>query len=232
MITLQDMTLRYGKREVVRDLSLTLQKGSTHGLVGLNGSGKTTLIRGLCRIKPLQRGQVTIEGQPLTLRDVAYLETSNFFYSRITGREYLSLFQQQYPRFSTDEWNELFGLPLDQYIEQYSTGMKKQLAFLGIIATDKPFLILDEPFNGIDLETTEKLKMIIRALREKGTTILVTSHILESLTSLCDAISYLEDGKIQYTFSREEFTGMEDKIFSTFRAEHEAVVKRLIDWRK
>ena len=228
MITLQNVTLRYGKHEVIQDLSLTLEEGIIHGLVGLNGSGKTTLIHGLCRIKPLQQGTVTIGDRALTLREVVYLETTNFFYSRITGREYLTLFQQRYPHFSISDWNTLFGLPLGQYIEQYSTGMKKQLAFLGVIASDKPFFVLDEPFNGIDLETTQKLKLVMRALRENGKTILITSHILESLTSLCDAISYLDNGQIQRTFYQEEFAGMEDKIFGTFRAEHEAVVRRLM----
>lgn len=100
---------------------------------------------------------------------------------------------------------------------------------MGVVALDRPILILDEPFNGIDLETTQKLKIIIKALREQDKTILLTSHILESLTSLCDDISYLNNKQIQYTFDRAEFMEMEETIFQHFNVEHEAVVRKLME---
>ena len=171
----------------------------------------------------------SFEGQPLTQKSIAYLETHNFFYSRITDREYLDLFKIKHPTFDVTGWNQLFDLPLDRYVEQYSTGMKKKLAFMGVVALDRPILILDEPFNGIDLETTQKLKIIIKALRERDKTILLTSHILESLTSLCDDISYLNNKQIQYTFDRTEFAKMEGTIFQHFNVEHEAVVRKLME---
>ena len=228
MIRISHVSLRYGTQEVIRDLSLDIRTGTVAGLVGLNGSGKTTLINGLCGLKPLSSGEITWNGCPLTGKDVAYLETHNFFYSYISGREYLALFQRQHPSFNIDGWNQLFDLPLDQYTEQYSTGMKKKLAFMGILALDRAVLVLDEPFNGIDLETTQKIKIIINALREQGKTILLTSHILESLTSLCDNISYLHEGQIQHRFDRAEFATMEEEIFEHFRAENEALVRGLL----
>ena len=228
MIRINHVSLRYGEQEVIRDLSLDIETGTVSGLVGLNGSGKTTLINGLCGLKPLSSGTITLDGRPLTRKDVAYLETHNFFYSYISGRECLALFQRQHPDFDINGWNQLFDLPLDQYTEQYSTGMKKKLALMGILALDRSVLVLDEPFNGIDLETTQKLKIIINALRERGKTVILTSHILESLTSLCDSISYLRDQQIQHTFGRTEFADMEETIFKHFRAENEAMVKGLM----
>ena len=229
MIHIDHISIRYGKQEVIQDLSLDIVTGTVHGLVGLNGSGKTTLINGLYGLKAISRGTVRFNKDLLTRKDIAYLETHNFFYSNITGREYLDLFKLKHPTFDINGWNQLFDLPLDRYIEQYSTGMKKKLAFMGIAALDKPILILDEPFNGIDLETTQKLKIIIKALRERDKTILLTSHILESLTSLCDSISYLENKQIQHTFHRTEFAQMEEKIFQQFNAEHEEVVRKLME---
>lgn len=228
MIRLDNVSLTYGKQAVIQNLHLTIDPSTIHGLVGLNGSGKTTLINGLYGLKALGGGTITFHNHPLSGKDIAYLETHNFFYSRITGKEYLNLFKLKRPNFDIDGWNQLFNLPLNQYTEQYSTGMKKKLAFMGIVTLDRPILILDEPFNGIDLETTQKLKIIIRALRERGKTILLTSHILESLTSLCDSISYLENKQIQHTFDQAEFPEMEEKIFQHFHAEHEAVVRKLM----
>lgn len=229
MIRIENVSLSYGKQAVIRDLSLEIPEASVHGLVGLNGSGKTTLIKALYGLKSLDKGRLSFRDEALQRKDIAYLETDPFFYSNITGREYLRLFSLQNKAFDLEGWNNLFELPLDRFIEEYSTGMKKKLAFMGIIALKRDIMILDEPFNGVDLETTQKLKIIIRALREKGKTILLTSHILESLTSLCDAISYLQNQKISYTFKREEFANMEDKIFKNFNAENEGIVRRLME---
>ncbi len=228
MIRIDNVSLAYGKQTVIHNLSLDIPTGSIHGLVGMNGSGKTTLINGIYGVKALSGGSMSFSGQPLTKKDMAYLETSNFFYSNITGREYLSLFKLRHPGFDIPGWNQLFELPLDRLTEQYSTGMKKKLAFMGVVALDKAILILDEPFNGIDMETTQKLKIIIKVLREKGKTILLTSHILESLTSICDGISYLENGMIQQTFDRSMFEGMEGKIFKNFNTENEGIVRKLM----
>ncbi len=182
----------------------------------------------MCGLKPLTSGKIQFDNRSLVKKDVAYLETNNFFYSNITGREYLELFTYHHPNFAIAEWNQLFDLPLDQYTESYSTGMKKKLAFMGVIALDRAILVLDEPFNGIDLETTQKLKTIIKTLQERGKTILLTSHILESLTSLCTAVSYLAAGQIQHTFHPPEYAEMENKIFGSSQEKNAELVRKLL----
>ena len=152
MIIINDLQLSYGSVKVIDHLNLEIHSGTIHGLVGLNGSGKTTLLSSMYGLKDPDKGSMTFKGEPLRRSDIGYLETGNFFYSRITGMEYLQLFKIQNPAFKVAEWNVLFELPLDEFVENYSTGMKKKLAFLGIIALNKPVMVLDEPFNGIDLE--------------------------------------------------------------------------------
>jgi len=144
---------------------------------------------------------------------LGYLETQNYFYSYLTGREHLKIFQFNNPQFDINHWNSLFNLPLDDLIETYSTGMKKKLAFMALLCQNKPFLLLDEPFNALDLETNQQLRLIIKALAERGKTVLVTSHIMESLTLLCDTISYLENGKIVFCETKDNFTNIEQRIF-------------------
>src|SRR5690606_6256652 len=109
-----------------------------------------------------------------------------------------------------------------------STGMKKKLAFMGIVALDSPVLILDEPFNGIDMETTQKFKLIILALKNKGKTVIITSHILESLTSICDAISYLNEKRIQSVFGKMDFEKMEASIFANLNNETNKKIDELL----
>jgi ABC-2 type transport system ATP-binding protein len=214
MLHLQNLSVLYNQTAILKELNLTIQKGSVHGLVGLNGSGKTTLFNTLYGLLKHQKGEIIFDDKPLITNHIAYLETQNYFYSFLTGGEYLEIFKTQNPSFDIKSWNYLFQLPLNQFIDEYSTGMKKKLAFIAILSLDKPILLLDEPFNGLDMESNQQLKLIIRQLREKGKTILITSHIMESLTSICDEISYLKEGKIEFTATKSEFEGLENRIFT------------------
>lgn len=214
MLHLQNLSVFYNQTAILKELNLAIQKGTVHGLVGLNGSGKTTLFNTLYGLLKYEKGKILFDNKPLITNDIAYLETQNYFYSFLTGGEYLEIFKTQNPSFDIRSWNYLFQLPLNQFIDEYSTGMKKKLVFIAILSLDKPILLLDEPFNGLDMESNQQLKLIIRQLREKGKTILITSHIMESLTSICDEISYLKDGKIEFTAPKNEFEGLENRIFT------------------
>src|SRR5690606_16503530 len=134
-----------------------------------------------------------------------FLETEYFFYSYMKGREYLELLSAKNDHFDIEKWNGIFELPLHELIDTYSTGMKKKLAFLGVLALDRPVLILDEPFNGVDVESNEKLFQILLRLKNTGKIILLSSHILSSLTGICDKISCLEEGTFLKTYSQGEF---------------------------
>ncbi len=208
MIDISNIHLSYKKNQVLRGLNLQLPEGTVQGIAGLNGSGKTTLLNTIYqKLKPDQ-GTIIYNGQPLKRQYIAYLETHNYFYSRITGGEYLGLFKANNPDFDIKKWNDLFSLPLDHLTDTYSTGMKKKLAFMGILSLQRPIFILDEPFNGLDLETNENLKAILRVLKSKGKTIIITSHILETLTTICDNIHYLNQGVIEQSFSHENYEAL------------------------
>ena len=226
MITIHNLTVSYnGHPKVLDALCLSLATNKIHGIVGLNGAGKTTLLNALCRLVRIDGGHISNEGRNLTRIDLSYLTTENFFYSNITAREYLGLFKN--PRFNPDRWNGLFGLPLDQVTDGYSSGMKKKLALLGILKQDKPIMILDEPFNGLDLETCRIVRSILLSLKDNGKTIIVTSHILETLTNLCDAIHYLENGTIKYSKGKNDFQEFEQEIFQSIELKNNGLISEL-----
>jgi ABC-2 type transport system ATP-binding protein len=204
MIIIENLSISYaGKPRVLDSLSLSLQLQWIHGIVGLNGAGKTTLLNALFGLVKPDSGTIRFQGEKLLKARVSFLVTENYFYPMITGREYLSLYKN--PCFNADQWNKLFKLPLNDIIDTYSSGMKKKLAILGVIKQDKPIMILDEPFNGLDMESCSIIRSLLLELRKKGKTILVTSHILETLTNLCDQIHYLEAGKITLSVGKEQF---------------------------
>ncbi len=228
MISIKNLNISYKKEtQVIQSLDLNLEDHAIHGIVGLNGAGKTTLLNGLFGLKKIDSGSIDHDGLPLTKKEIAYLITENFFYSNITGREYLNLFSSH--DFVDDEWNELFMLPLNQIIDGYSTGMKKKLALMGILKQDKPIMILDEPFNGLDIETVRIIHSILLTFKEKGKTILITSHIIDTLTNLCDYIHYLEGGQIKFGKTKLEFSAFEKDIHRSIEEKNENKINDLLD---
>jgi ABC-2 type transport system ATP-binding protein len=213
MITIHNLKVEYGNNVVLKDLNLDIPGSSIHGLVGLNGSGKTTLLNTIYGLKKPSGGTVQFMSEGMKRNKIGYLETTNYFYPRITGNEYMRLFNIQNPDFDILRWNELFDLPLDQLIDNYSTGMKKKLALMGIICLNREVMILDEPFNGLDMETVQKTKALLIKMKINKT-IIITSHILESLISICDSISYLNNATIQFTKDKKDFDTIENEIFA------------------
>lgn len=228
MITIKDLNVSYKSDSKVLDsLCISLSKNNIHGIVGLNGAGKTTLLNAIYGLIEIDSGSLSCDGKNVTKKEISYLVTENFFYSNITAREYLSLFKNQ--KFNSDKWNGLFSLPLDRIIDGYSTGMKKKLAFLGILKQDKPIMILDEPFNGLDIETCRNIRSILLRLKDKGKTIIITSHIIETLTNLCDYIHYLENGTIKYSKEKHEFAEFERELFESIENKNIELITELIE---
>jgi ABC-2 type transport system ATP-binding protein len=206
MLTIENITVAYKKGSpVLENLSLTMETSQIHGLVGLNGSGKTTLLNTLYGYTVPAQGQILYNGLPLKRRDIAYLEAENYFYPYMTAREYLSLFPEGEHKFNVPRWQQRFALPPDEITENYSTGMRKKLAILAVLKQDKPIIILDEPFNGLDLEGSFLLTTLLQELQAQGKTLLITSHIYETLTATCHQIHHLTQAKIQNTYQKEAY---------------------------
>jgi ABC-2 type transport system ATP-binding protein len=228
MISIENLNVSYKDNHVLKNLCLDIPGNSIHALVGLNGSGKTTLLNTIYGLKEKESGSITYNSTPIARNSIAFLEASNYFYPYITGKEYLDLFRTQNPNFDIDKWNDLFELPLNKLIDNYSTGMKKKLALMGTICLDREIMILDEPFNGVDLETVQKIKILLVKLKTNKT-IIITSHILESLLSLCDYLSYLNNGVIQFTKEKKDFGSVEHEIFSVHQDRLDNQIQLLLE---
>lgn len=228
MILINALKVSYpGNKTVLDNLTLGISTGKIHGIAGLNGSGKTTLLNTLFGLLKQDEGKIENDVFEMSKKNISYLPTENFFYSNITGREYLSLFRNQ--QFDIEKWNLLFALPLDQVVDDYSSGMKKKLALLGVIKQDKPMMILDEPFNNLDIETSRSLRNILMKMSTKGKTIIITSHIIETLTNLCDHIHFLEGGRIKFTRDKTEFALFEKELLQSIESKTGEVINALLD---
>jgi len=214
MFSINDLVAGYPGKEVIHHLNLQLRPGVIHGLVGLNGSGKTTLLRCISGVlKPIS-GQLNFGDQPLLRNQVSYLETEPYFYHGITGREYLTLFSSKSGNsFSADEWADLFALHLDTLVEGYSTGMKKKLGILAMLMMNRELVLLDEPFNGLDLESVRVLSTLLQNWNNPCKVIIVTSHIIETLKDTCTEVHYLNDGIIRHSFTGNDLQQIENVVF-------------------
>lgn len=228
MISIKNVSVKFGNNQVLNNINIDFKEGDIHGIVGLNGAGKTTFFNVLAKILKPDTGLLTLSNINVSIRDTAYLETVNFFYLRITGSEYLKIFNQTNPGFNLTSLQNYFKLPLNELVENYSTGMKKKLALLAVLKQNKPVFILDEPFNGLDLETNKILEIIITTLKQKNKTIFVSSHIIEPLLSICDKIHLLDSGIFVKTFEKKDFDKIDNELFAKLKHEANEIISKAI----
>ena len=144
---------------------------------------------------------------------LGFLQTDNFFFPKITGEEYLQLLcnarKVKAPNF---EEKNIFELPLNQYAISYSTGMKKKLALTGILLQNNEVFILDEPFNGVDIQSNILITEIIQKLKSLNKIVIISSHIFSTLNDTCDEIILLKNGTIDQHVQKENFEILEAEM--------------------
>jgi ABC-2 type transport system ATP-binding protein len=227
MLKVKNISFSYDNEQVLDNVSLSFQTGEIHGILGANGAGKTTLFRLIDGLLPPANGQIFFSNKKISSSLIGYLETENNFYPYMKGIEYIELLSDGNAEFNINLWNNLFKLPLGELIETYSSGMKKKLVLLGIISLDKPIMLLDEPFNGLDLETVENLNLILNELRNENKTIVLTSHILQVLKENCDQISFLNRGTVQTTVEKEDFSQIDSLIRSNITDNSMSILRNI-----
>jgi|ERR1035437_464315 ABC-2 type transport system ATP-binding protein len=215
MIKIENLSKSYGTNQVLSDINLTFEHDKVYGIVGENGSGKTTLFKCITGIEK-HNGIITSDFNPL--KDyLGYLQTEPFYFSKITGREYIQLLcnARGIDKVNLDSKN-IFDLPFNQYAVTYSTGMKKKLALTAILLQGNQYFILDEPFNGVDIEGNIIILEIIKRLKGLGKTLIISSHIFSTLNDICDEILLLKNGKFIRRVYKDEFGNLEQEMKDIF----------------
>ena len=211
MIEIKGLSKSYGNNEVLKNISMEFSKGKAYGIVGENGAGKTTLFRCIAGLESYN-GAIISDIAPLK-NHLGLLLTDPFFFSKITGKEYIRLLCNARGKTNLElESKNIFDLPLNQYASTYSTGMKKKLAITAILLQENEYFILDEPFNGVDIQSNIILTEIIVKLKELNKVVLISSHIFSTLSDTCDEIHLLRKGEQIKSVQKPAFKHLEQEM--------------------
>lgn len=204
-------------QRVLQDISFAVQKGQFVGFIGPNGAGKTTTIKCALEFVFPDSGQVLFFNQKLSLehrQKIGFLPERPFFQEFLTGLEFLKLHWRLSNRpmalFASAASDVLQQVKLehakDKKLKDYSKGMLQRIGIAQALITQPDFLIFDEPMSGLDPDGRILIKQILRGLKEKSKTILMSSHLLEDVEELCTHLVIVHAGRVVYSGELIEFT--------------------------
>lgn len=210
MIEIQDCVKRFGSHTAVNGLSFAVGRSEILGLLGPNGAGKSTTIKMMVGLLRPDSGVIKIGGYDIARDPVeaktamAYVPEKSFIFEKLTAWEYLLFISGLYRmndglfREKAGEYLDLFGLTdwKDEVVENFSLGMKQRLVLTSCFMRDPKVLILDEPHNGLDPRGIQILKEVLFRQKEKGMTILLSTHIISLAEQICDNIIIINKGTV------------------------------------
>ncbi len=198
---------KYARHTALDDVSIDVPRGKVFGLLGPNGAGKTTLIRIINRITAPDSGEIVFDGREFSPDDVAhigYLPEERGLYKKMkVGEQAIYLAQLKGMSYSEakarlTEWFEKFGIMpwWNKKLEELSKGMQQKVQFIITVLHEPPLLIFDEPFSGFDPVNAEMLKQEILQLRDKGHTVIFSTHNMASVEEICDEIALINHSRV------------------------------------
>ena len=220
MLKIVNLTKKYGDKVAVDNLSLEINKGEICGFIGHNGAGKTTTLKAAMGLLDFEEGSIYIDGisikdDPLGCKKVtAYIPDNPELYDYLSGIKYLNFVSDVYgigeERNSLiKEYADRLGLTdsLASPIGSYSHGMKQKLAIISAWIHSPKFIMMDEPFVGLDPKASFILKEMMHEHCEKGGSIFFSTHVLDVAEKLCDRIAIIKDGKLVTVGNTEDVKG-------------------------
>lgn len=210
MLTIKINQKSYKNNLILEKISLDITKNGIYGVIGKNGEGKTTFFRCILALTSFE-GEIIFKDNPLALSDIAWCPTEPTLYDELTPKEF-SKFYAELLKIDYNNDSNLFEIPNDSLIKEFSTGMKKKAYLNAVLQKKYSIYIFDEPFNGLDLESNYLLMNYIKIIA-KESIVLISSHILEILYKDCNTIFLVKNKNIM-NFENHQYSDIEKELFS------------------
>lgn len=234
ILKIENVSKSYTGHKALDDVSLEIPRGAVYGLLGPNGAGKTTLIRVINRITIADAGRVLLEGKPLTNDDVfhiGYMPEERGLYKKMRVGEQAIFFarlkglDKREAERRLRGWFERLGLKdwWGRKVEDLSKGMAQKVQFISTVVHEPKLLIFDEPFSGFDPINANTLKQEILGLRDRGATVIFSTHNMASVEEICDHITLINKSRNILSGSVAEIrrTAGGNTFTVTHRADHD-----------
>ncbi len=206
-LVVDTISKRFGAIQALDGVSFEVEPGRIFGLLGANGAGKTTLMRIVLDILRADTGSVTWQGKPnveLPRDTWGYLPEERGLYMRMTVMDVLRFFAALYgvpeekATREVEDWLARFRVPdyRDRKVEELSKGNQQKIQFIAAILHDPDVLIMDEPFSGLDPVNVQLLKEAFLEMRDRGKTLIFSTHQMETVEELCESIAIIDRGKV------------------------------------
>ncbi len=214
MLEVREVEKSYNKNKVLNGISLTVQPGEIHGLIGENSAGKTTLIKCITGIYRADHGKILYDGKPVydnpdVKEKIGYVADYNEYIRYYKVSQMVHMYECFYPRFEKEkfnDYNQIFKIPVHKRIYSLSKGQKMRLAFMLEISKNPEYLILDEPTSGLDpVAKAHFFELLIQEVEQNEIGVLISSHNLMGLEKVCDSVTMMHQGSVERQMSMEGF---------------------------
>ncbi|WP_069286278.1 ATP-binding cassette domain-containing protein [Aerococcus urinaeequi] len=217
MIEIEKVNKFYGAKKILEDVSFSIKPGEITALIGENGSGKTSLMNGLMKLTPVASGQFLIDGKPIDFNDfnrISYIPDTIIVVKEMTIQEaldYMATYYDTYDPVLAEDLVTFFNFNPDEKISHLSKGNTAKVNLLLGLTLNSDYLIMDEPFSGVDIFTREEIANVFTSKLMAGRGVLLSTHEINEIETLVDRVVMLKDRRIIQDFYTEDLRLEEGK---------------------
>ena len=223
LLEIKNLSKSFGKKEVLKNINLTIPSGKIIGLLGKNGMGKSTLIKLINDLLTPSNGTILINGKEIGIESkniISYLPERTYLDKSMTIDKTLNFFQEFYENFDIKKAQKLvkdLGLDIDLKISKMSKGMQEKLQLILVMSRKAELYILDEPLGGIDPATRDYILDTILTNFNEGASVIISTHLISDIERILDEVIFINDGKIALMANTDDLRAKEnasvDEIF-------------------
>ena len=218
-----DLNKNYGKKEVLKNVNLTIPRDKIIGLLGKNGTGKSTLIKLINDLLTPTSGKILVNGKEVGVeskKNIAYLPERTYLDKSMTVKKVLEFFESFYENFDVDKAKKLLedlGLDINQKLSKMSKGMQEKVQLVLVMSRKADLYILDEPLGGVDPATRDYILDTILSNFNEGASVIISTHLISDIERILDEVIFIDNGEIILSSDSDELrqkeNGSIDEIF-------------------